>query len=163
MKIRKMDKMDDFGGTPRAPWLQTPPILFFSLVHHVLPIFSNSNRCLLSSVNTETPRTHGAHGSNMQHMEPMHTVITVVRVISVIRKVESEDDVVLVFVDPSSEEGLGNSTILTFHSWSWWIYVNLTLFLCHSRKCESVCYPIAHVYLMFSRFLHQRSLWISCL
>jgi len=52
----------------------------------------------------------------MQHMEPMHTVITVVRVISVIRKVESEDDVVLVFVDPSSEEGLGNSTILTFHS-----------------------------------------------
>ena len=52
----------------------------------------------------------------MDHMEPMHTVITVVRVISVIRKVESEDDVVLVFVDPSSEEGLGNSTILTFHS-----------------------------------------------
>ena len=39
----------------------------------------------------------------MDHMEPMHTVITVVRVISVIRKVESEDDVVLVFVDPSSE------------------------------------------------------------
>lgn len=27
MKIRKMD---DFGGTPRAPRLQTPPIRFFT-------------------------------------------------------------------------------------------------------------------------------------